>query len=188
MERYVRNDYEKKDLEEKLRMIESGEVSFSSWEEAEAQARLFQQARKYSFSTTNQDKISLHDCYLSNAELNGNRLTLYFDDGFMHADISDHWPNTENAKIDLLLSSESEAYLIFYETDDQTVFTKYTIRQVVDKINTKEWELEFYYEENEPQKFIHSCWIHTQNLRSFLSTLIIPIQEPPIFYWNTPKR
>ena len=46
MEPYVMNDYAKKDLEEKLRMIQSGEVSFHSWEEAEAQARLFEQAER----------------------------------------------------------------------------------------------------------------------------------------------
>lgn len=46
MEPYVMSDFEKKDLEEKKAQKESGALSFSSWEEVEAQVRLFEQAEK----------------------------------------------------------------------------------------------------------------------------------------------
>lgn len=144
---------------------------------------------QYEYSSTDKERFSLHDCVATSVELINDRLIFYLPDGFFCKDYSNDWPNTGKAEIEFKLNSIEEVNLyLFVEAEGKTIRTQYTIEQMIEKINNKEWEIEFAYRYDGYEEILYKCWIWEKPLRrTYESELSIRTKENIIFRWNSPE-
>ena len=144
---------------------------------------------QYAYSSTDKDRISLHDCIASAAELTNERLIFRFPNGFSYEEYLNEWPNTGEAEIEITLESiKSVKVYLFGEAEGKTIREEYTIEQLVEKINNKEWELEFAYRYYGYQEILYTCWIwNKMGSGTYECELWIRTKEDIIFKWNQPK-
>ena len=143
---------------------------------------------QYTYSSTDKDRFSLHDCYATSVELVNDRLVFRLPDGFFCMDYSDEWPNTGKAEIEFILESSDSATLhTFVEAEGKTFRNEYNVTQMMDKINSGEWELEFAYRYDGYQEVLYRCWIWENPGRAaYEGELWIRTKEDMIFRWDSP--
>ena len=143
----------------------------------------------YRYNSTDKAKFSLHDCRTDHIELEDGRLTFFFPSGIFCTDYGDDWPNTGAASLEYNVDSmRGITFYAFRETGGQTVREEYEPEQLIEKVNSKEWELEFAYRYEGYQEVLHMCWIW-QNGEPWTmeAQLFIGTKEPEIFCYDPPE-
>ena len=143
---------------------------------------------QYVFSSSDKEKFSLHDCRATSVELINDHLIFRLPDGFYCADHSKDWPNSGKAEIEFIIDPMRGVYLnLFVESDGQTIRKKYTIEQMVERINSQEWELEFAYRYDGYEEVLYNCWVWIKQAPwSYEAELWIGTKEDTIFRWDSP--
>ncbi len=143
---------------------------------------------QFEFSSTDKEKFSLHDCFATSVELKDNRLIFKLPDGFFCSDYSNDWPNTGNAEVEFITDPmRGVSVNLFVDSDGQTIRKDFTLEQLVEKINAKEWELEFAYRYDGYEEILYKCWIWENPDRgSYECELWIGSKENVVFRWNSP--
>ena len=142
---------------------------------------------QYDLISTDKGKFSLHDCRARKAAFSENRLTFSFPDGIYYNDYSDDWPNTGEAEVEFRTDGELFFYL-FEEQDGCTIRKSYTMEQLLDRINSGRWEMEFGYRYDGYREIIYTGWIwqnHEPWSREF--QMFIGLKEDTVFRWNPPE-
>ncbi|MBP0970045.1 MAG: hypothetical protein J5744_07865 [Oscillospiraceae bacterium] len=92
------------------------------------------------------EKFSLHDCRADRIEQKDRKLTFFFPGGIANSDLGNDWPNTGRAAVQfVLLEEDGICFYLFRDEDGKTVREQYSVKQLMQKLNSKEWELEFAY-------------------------------------------
>lgn len=145
---------------------------------------------KYEGISTEQEKFSLHDCRATSAEYKNGRLIFHFPDGIYFEDYSDDWPNTGEAEVEFEVDAKRGGTLfLFEEAQGHDIRKKYTIEQLIEKVNRTEWELEFAYRFDGYQEILYMCWIWCNHEPwSFESQLFIGTKDKVVYRWNPPAQ
>lgn len=143
---------------------------------------------QFEYSSTDQDKFSLHDCRPSSAELIDERLTFRFPDGIFCEGYSNDWPNAGKAEVEFTIDTMRNVTIyLFVDSDGQTVREECTLTKLLQKINENEWELEFAYRYNGYQNILYQCWIwEVPGPRCHECELWIGTKEDVVFRWDPP--
>ncbi len=101
---------------------------------------------KFKYKSTDKKCFSLHDCKATEADLKDNVLTFYFPEGIFYHEYADFWPNTGSGAVEYFIEYLDEVtFYLFEKSLNQKVVKEYNVSQLVDKINSKKWQLEFLY-------------------------------------------
>lgn len=143
---------------------------------------------QYEFLSSDKDKFSLHDCFSTSVELIDKRLIFKLPDGFFFQDYSKDWPNSGKAEVEFTIDPERGVWLnLFVDSEGQTIRKEYTLDQLVEKINSQEWELEFAYRYDGYEEVLYRCWIWIKQAPwSYEAELWIGTKENTVFRWNSP--
>ena len=143
---------------------------------------------QYVYSSTEKDRFSLHDCRATSAELRGGRLIFRFPDGFFFKDYSDDWPNTGKAEVEFAIDPmRGVTVYLFEESKEQTIRRECSLEQMIEKINRREWELEFAYRYDGYEEVLYKCWIwENSEPWTFECELWIGTKEDTVFRWDPP--
>ena len=137
--------------------------------------------KDYTFRSVHAEHFSLHDCCPSSVELKGEKLFFYFPDGIAYDSYGNNWPNTGSAAVAFSINNDSTFVRFIDEKDGHQSEKTYTIAQLIEKVNSKAWELEFAYKNSEGTMF--SCWIWAQDEGTDYGELHIGNVE---YFWNPP--
>ncbi|MDD5935782.1 MAG: hypothetical protein PUC65_09510 [Clostridiales bacterium] len=145
---------------------------------------------EYDLISTDKEKFSLHDCRTTSAKYEDGQLTLYFPNGIFFEDYSDDWPNTGNAAVEFLVDPmRGVSFYLFEECEGNVIRREYTMEQLIEKINNKEWELEFAYRYDGYQEILYMCWIWCNHEPySYECQFFIGTKEEVVFRWNPPQQ
>ena len=143
---------------------------------------------QYEHSSTNKSDFSLHDCRATSVELINDRLIFRFPDGIFFFEYSDDWPNTGKAEVEFRVDSmRGVTFYLFVESDGQTIRKECTLEQLIDKINTNEWELEFAYRYDGYEEVLYKCWIwRNHEPWTYECELWVGTKENTVFRWDSP--
>ncbi len=115
---------------------------------------------EYRYSGTDKDRFSLHDCRASSAKLTDKSLIFIFPDGIFYDEYSNDWPNTGKVEVEFVIDKmRGVSVYVFVNEKWQTIRKEYTLEQLIEKINTGEWELEFAYRYDGYEEILYKCWI-----------------------------
>ncbi len=144
----------------------------------------------YDFESSDKDRFSLHDCYAQEAELADHRLIFRFPDGIYCHGYSDDWPNTGRAEVTFpLVAGESATFYQFVDDGKQTVRRQIELRELLEKINAGEWQLEFAYRYDGFREVLYTCWLWVDRPPwSYECQLFIGTQEDTVFRWDAPEQ
>ncbi len=140
----------------------------------------------YKYKSTDQKCFSLHDCRATRAELKENVLILYFPEGIFYRHYDDFWPNTGSGAVKYVIEHLDEVtFYLFEKRLNQRVVREYTIRQLVDKINSKQWQLEFLYRYDGYKEVMYTVevWFNKKTY-SYEGQLFIK-NTKETFMWNS---
>ena len=145
---------------------------------------------QYEYFSTDKDRFSLHDCTATAVKLTDGKLIFYLPDGFFYEHSSNAWCNTGEAEIEFAINSIRDVTLdLFVESEGRTFRNAYTAEHLIEKINNKEWELEFAYRYDGYEEILYKCWIWEQRgPETYEGELWIRTKEKTVFRWNPPKE
>ena len=143
---------------------------------------------RYENVSSDKEKFSLHDCLVRSARLENGHLFFRFPDGIFYKDYSDDWPNTGKAEVEFAIDSDRGVTVyMFLNEKEQTIRKEYTLPELIIKINSKEWILEFAYRYDGYKEVLYKCWIwENRGPCSFECELWISIKEDTVFRWDQP--
>ncbi len=139
----------------------------------------------YEFSSTAKENFSLHDCRATVADLKGNVLTFYFPEGIFYNEYEDCWPNTGPAAVKYVVEYLDEVtFYLFEERLCQKTVKEYTIQQLIEKINSQQWQLEFLYRYDGYREVMYTVdvWFNKKPW-SYQGQLFIR-NTSETFFWN----
>ncbi len=143
----------------------------------------------YKFESNNKECFSLHDCIVSKAKLEDNKLTLYFPKGIYYSEYGNYWPNTAEAAVEYTIEYLDEAYVyVFKETEKKRIVKEYTLEQLVKKINNKKWQLEFLYRYDGHKEIMHTVFIWFDKKPYSYEGQIFIGANSETFRWNPPVK
>ena len=147
----------------------------------------------YSHCDQNEQDLSLHDCVAERAYFENGRLGFEFPDGFW---ISPDHPASDLSNLVRTDYSKVEYVLAFGDDCDVTVYvfekscfkksirTEWTVRELVDKINTGKCRLEFLYQYLDYNARIVECELKTDK-KPYRKECLLKISAPEVhYYWN----
>ena len=142
----------------------------------------------YSHVSTEKERFSLHDCRAVGAELTDGRLMFRFPDGIYYNEYDQDWPNTGPAEVEFAPDPLGDVTVyLFTESDGQTVREEVPIGQMIERINARQWELEFAYRYDGYREILYKCWVWQQREPwSRECELRIPTREAAVFRWDPP--
>ena len=142
----------------------------------------------YDNTSTAIDKFSLHDSRAVFASFENEKLIFCFEDGIYYADYSDDWPNTGKAEVEFTIDlARGITVYQFVESDKQTIRKEIDLKLLIDRINSREWELEFLYRYDGYKEILYKCWIwENESPMTFECELWISTKEDTVFRWNDP--
>jgi len=145
---------------------------------------------QYRYSSTDKDRFSLHDCLATAAELNGEHLIFTFPDGIFYDEYSNDWPNTGKAEVEFIIDRMRGVTVYeFIDEKGQTFRKEYSLEQLLEKINSAKWELEFAYRYDGYEEILYKCWIWEKSGQgTFECELWIGTKEDVIFRWDSPDK
>lgn len=140
----------------------------------------------YENENRNPEHFSLHDCHAESAEYDNESLTFFFPEGFYYAAYGKDWPNTGDAAVSF---KTNDAYLyLFVQKDGQTIREEYTVDQLVDKVNRKEWDLEFLYRYDRYKEIMFYGWVWI-NCKPFHHEFQLFVEtDEETYRWNSIKK
>lgn len=141
----------------------------------------------YEFTSNDKECFSLHDCRADGAELTGDQLILYFTKGIFYNEYGDYWPNTGRAAVEFVIEHVDEiTFYLFKEKRKKKIVQEYTARQLVDKISSQKWQLEFLYRYDGYEQTMHSVMVcFDKRPYSYEGQLFIRFKSET-FKWNSP--
>ena len=141
----------------------------------------------YKFESNNKEHFSLHDCLVTKAKLEDNKLTLYFPEGIFYSEYGDHWPNTSKAAVEYVVDYLDEVYVyVFKKVGKKKVVKEYNVEQLVKKINSNKWKLEFLYRYDGYKEIMHTVFVWLDKKPySYEGQLFIGTNSEK-FRWNPP--
>ena len=140
----------------------------------------------YRFRSTERERFSLHDCRAKRAERTGERLTFFFPDGIWCRDRGEDWPNTGPAAVTFSLDrlGETTVYL-FEQTAAGDLRRELPLAELLERINTGAWELEFGYRYDRYREVLVTGWVwQDREPWSRECQLFLPTREPTEYWWN----
>ena len=145
---------------------------------------------QYSYSSTDKDRFSLHDCLATAVELNGEHLIFTFPDGIFYDEYSNDWPNPGKAEVEFIIDRMRGVTVYeFIDEKGQTFRKEYSLEQLLEKINSAKWELEFAYRYDGYEEILYKCWIWEKSGQgTFECELWIGTKEDVIFRWDSPDK
>ena len=145
---------------------------------------------QYDYTSTEKDRFSLHDCRATSASLRDDQLVFIFPDGIFFEEYSNDWPNTGKAEVEFTIDLlRGITVYQFIESDKQTIRTELDIKLLIEKINSKEWELEFLYRYDGYQQILYECWIWENiGTQTYECELWIGTKTDAVFRWDAPAE
>ena len=143
----------------------------------------------FRYRSTEKERFSLHDCRADHIEYTDGKLVFFFPSGIYCEDYGDDWPNTGAASLEYAVDEmRGITFYVFGKEEDATVREEYTPDQLMEKVNSGEWELEFAYRYDGFQEVMHTCWVWRDEAPWMLEAqLFIGTKEPDIFSYDPPK-
>ena len=75
------------------------------------------------------------------------------------------------------------------KSENQTIRREYPLEEMINKINSGEWELEFAYRYDGYEEILYKCWIwEDREPWCFECEMWIGTKETTVFRWDTPKN
>ncbi len=139
----------------------------------------------YENERRNPEQFSLHDCHALSAEYNNGSLTFFFPEGFYYAAYGKDWPNTGDASVSF--KTQDAIFYLFVEKDGQTICEEYTADQLVDKVNRKEWDLEFLYRYDGYKRILFFGWVWVNCAPFSLEFQLFIATDEETYRWNPVK-
>ena len=115
-------------------------------------------------------------------------MVFIFPDGIFFEEYSNDWPNTGKAEVEFTIDLlRGITVYQFIESDKQTIRTELDIKLLIEKINSKEWELEFLYRYDGYQQILYECWIWENiGTQTYECELWIGTKTDAVFRWDAP--
>ena len=147
---------------------------------------------KYEHESTDIDRFSLHDCRATSAEFTreDGRLVFRFPDGIFASDYSDDWPNTGRAEVEFRLDPmRGVTVYLFEDAGDAAVRRECPLCCLIDRINAREWELEFAYRYDGYEEILYKCWLwENDSPHTYECELWIGTKDDVVFRWDAPAK
>lgn len=144
----------------------------------------------YEHTSTDKDNFSLHDCRATAVELSDNHLIFCFPDGIFFVGYSNDWPNTGKAEVEFVIDPmRGVTVYLFKDMKEQTIREECQLNDLIEKINSGKWELEFAYRYDGYQEVLYKCWIwENDEPWTYECELWIGTKEDTIFRWDSPLQ
>lgn len=146
------------------------------------------------FSHCNHDEkhLSLHDCIAERAYLEDGKLGFELNDGFWIS--PDHpesglpeWVRTDFSKVEFTLEygeDDVTVYVFRKNRFRKTIRTEWTVRDLVNKINSGTYRLEFLYQYVAYHAFVLECELRSDR-KPYFQECVIKISASDVgYYWN----
>ena len=103
---------------------------------------------------------------------------------------SNDWPNTGKAEVEFIIDRMRGVTVYeFIDEKGQTFRKEYSLEQLLEKINSAKWELEFAYRYDGYEEILYKCWIWEKSgPGTFECELWIGTKDDVIFRWNSPDK
>ena len=148
---------------------------------------------KFSHCDHNEKYLTLHDCIAERAYFGNGRLGFEFNDGFW---ISPDHPEsnfsnivrTDLAKVEYTLEDGEDydvtVYVFKKSLFKKTVRAEWTIKELLNKINSGKYKLEFLYQYLDYRARMVECELHFDK-KPYHQECIMKISAPEVcYYWN----
>ena len=140
----------------------------------------------FKYSAENSEQISLHDCCPASAQYINHRLIFNFPDGIFFEEYGEDWPNTGNAEVEFEI--KSGVFLYSFESEGElTIRKRWSVEQLIEKINRQEWLLEFAYRYDGFEEILFTCWISPNNSLACHEGQLFIGTTHEIYRWNPPE-
>lgn len=143
----------------------------------------------YENKSNDKNNFSLHDCRAESAKWEDNELTFYFPSGIFFREYGEDWSNTGSAAVKFEVDFLREAdFFLFAKSGEQVMREEYSIDMLAEKINSKEWELEFAYRYDGYEEILYTCrvWFDKEPY-CYEAQLFIGAKNEVTFMWNKPE-
>ena len=139
--------------------------------------------------SADRDRFSLHDCRAKRIRCEDGKLTFCFPDGIWCADYGEDWPNTGKASVSYRIDPMREVTIYLFRMEEgKTIREECTVEELIEKVNSRQWELEFAYCYYGYGEVFHSCWIWQEEEPCSLETqLFIGTKETEVFEYDPPS-